>query len=144
MIRGKKLRPLAVVGDKPVELDGYGIIEPLTKSLPGFKAPANYFGIFIPKGVPPEVIATVEKIWAEQIANSDGAEAVRDEPRRAVRAVRRRRGAEGGVPGGAGQRVGRRRHRQGEGLAGHARHPAPVAARDAAGRRLRGRRPVAA
>ena len=70
MIRGKKLRALAVIGDKPVELDGYGTIEPLTKTLPSFKAPANYFGIFIPKSVPPEVIATVEKIWAEQIANS--------------------------------------------------------------------------
>jgi tripartite-type tricarboxylate transporter receptor subunit TctC len=70
MIRGKKLRALAVIGDKPVELDGYGVIEPLTKWVPGFKAPANYFGIFIPKGVPPEVIATVEKIWAEQIVNS--------------------------------------------------------------------------
>jgi len=70
MIRGKKLRPLAVIGDKPIELDGYGVIEPLTKSIPGFKAPANYFGIFIPKGVPPEVIATMEKIWAEQIVNS--------------------------------------------------------------------------
>ena len=70
MIRGKKLRPLAVIGDKPVELDGYGTIDPLTKTLPTFKAPANYFGIFIPKSVPPEVIATVEKIWAEQIAKS--------------------------------------------------------------------------
>jgi tripartite-type tricarboxylate transporter receptor subunit TctC len=70
MIRGKKLRALAVIGDKPVELDGYGIIEPLAKSVPGFKAPANYFGIFIPKGVPPEVIATVEKIWADQIVTS--------------------------------------------------------------------------
>jgi hypothetical protein len=70
MIRGKKLRALAVIGDKPIELDGYGIIEPLTKSVPGFKAPANYFGIFIPKSVPPEVIATVEKIWADQIVNS--------------------------------------------------------------------------
>ena len=38
--------------------------------MPGFKSPANYFGIFIPKGVPPEVIATVEKIWADQIATS--------------------------------------------------------------------------
>ena len=38
--------------------------------MPTFKAPANYFGIFIPKSVPPEVIATVEKIWAEQIAKS--------------------------------------------------------------------------
>jgi tripartite-type tricarboxylate transporter receptor subunit TctC len=70
MIRGKKLRALAVIGDKPVELDGYGTIEPLTKTMPSFKAPANYFGIFIPKSVPPEVIATVEKVWAEQIANS--------------------------------------------------------------------------
>ena len=70
MIRGKKLRALAVIGDKPVELDGYGTIDPLTKTLPTFKAPANYFGIFIPKSVPPEVIATMEKIWAEQIANS--------------------------------------------------------------------------
>ena len=70
MIRGKKLRALAVIGDKPVELDGYGTIDPLTKTLPTFKAPANYFGIFIPKSVPPEVIATVEKIWAEQIAKS--------------------------------------------------------------------------
>jgi tripartite-type tricarboxylate transporter receptor subunit TctC len=70
MIRGKKLRALAVVGDKPVELDGYGTIEPLTKTLPDFRAPANYFGIFIPKNVPPEVIATVEKVWRENIANS--------------------------------------------------------------------------
>jgi tripartite-type tricarboxylate transporter receptor subunit TctC len=70
MIRGKKLRALAVVGDKAVELDGYGTIEPLTKTLPNFKAPANYFGIFIPKSVPPEVIATVEKVWVDNIANS--------------------------------------------------------------------------
>ena len=70
MIRGKRLRPLAVIGDKALELDGYGTIEPLTKWLPSFKAPANYFGIFIPKGVPPEVIATVEKIWNDQIKNS--------------------------------------------------------------------------
>jgi tripartite-type tricarboxylate transporter receptor subunit TctC len=70
MIRGKKLRPLAVIGDKPVDLDGYGTIEPLTKTLPNFKAPANYFGIFIPKSVPPEVIATVEKVWVDNIANS--------------------------------------------------------------------------
>ena len=70
MIRGKKLRALAVVGDKAVELDGYGTIEPLTRTLPNFKAPANYFGIFIPKSVPPEVIATVEKVWADNIVNS--------------------------------------------------------------------------
>ena len=70
MIRGKRLRPLAVVGDRPVELDGYGTIPPLTQSLPQFKEPANYFGIFIPKSVPPEVIATVEKVWADHMMNN--------------------------------------------------------------------------
>jgi tripartite-type tricarboxylate transporter receptor subunit TctC len=71
MIRGKRLRPLATVSDKALELEGYGSIPPLSLTLPGFTAPANYFGIFIPKGVPDDVVKTVEKIWAEQIANSD-------------------------------------------------------------------------
>jgi predicted DsbA family dithiol-disulfide isomerase len=39
--------------------------------LPCFSAPANYFGIFIPHGVPDEVVKTVERIWADQIAKSD-------------------------------------------------------------------------
>jgi tripartite-type tricarboxylate transporter receptor subunit TctC len=71
MIRGKRLRPLATVSDKPLELEGYGMIPPLTQDVPGFTAPANYFGIFIPKGVPDEVVKTVEKIWAEQIPKSE-------------------------------------------------------------------------
>lgn len=71
MIRGKRIRPLATVSDRPLEIEGFGVIEPISKMIPGFKAPANYFGIFIPKGVPPEVIATVEKIWAANIANND-------------------------------------------------------------------------
>ena len=71
MIRGKRLRPLATVSDKALELEGYGSIPPLSLTLPGFTAPANYFGIFIPKGVPDEVIKTIEKIWAENIAKSE-------------------------------------------------------------------------
>jgi len=71
MIRGKRLRPLATVSDKPLELEGYGTIPPLSATVPGFSAPANYFGIFIPKGVPDEVVKTVEKLWVENIAKSD-------------------------------------------------------------------------
>src|SRR5881398_1361825 len=71
MIRGKRLRPLATVSDKPLELEGYGTIPPLSATVPGFTAPANYFGIFIPKGVPDEVVRTVEKIWADNIGKSD-------------------------------------------------------------------------
>ncbi len=71
MIRGKRLRPLATVSDKPLDLEGYGTIPPLSATLPGFTAPANYFGIFIPKGVPDEVVKTIEKIWAENIVKSE-------------------------------------------------------------------------
>ena len=71
MIRGKRLRPLAVVGDKPLEIEGYGIIPPLSNELPGFTAPLNYFGLFVPKGVPDEVIQTLDKLWAQNIAKSE-------------------------------------------------------------------------
>lgn len=70
-IRAKRLRPLAAVSDKALELEGYGAIEPITKTLPNIKVATNYFGIFIPKGVPPEVIATVTKAWNENIKNSE-------------------------------------------------------------------------
>jgi tripartite-type tricarboxylate transporter receptor subunit TctC len=70
MIRGKRIRPLATVSDRPLEIEGYGTIEPISKTIPGFKAPANYFGIFIPKGVPAEVVSTMQKIWTENIANN--------------------------------------------------------------------------
>jgi tripartite-type tricarboxylate transporter receptor subunit TctC len=71
MIRGKRLRPLATVSDKPLELEGYGTIEPLSKTIQGFTAPANYFGIFVPKGVPDDVVRTLERIWAESVVRSD-------------------------------------------------------------------------
>jgi tripartite-type tricarboxylate transporter receptor subunit TctC len=71
MIRGKRLRPLATVGDQPLELEGFGTIPPLSATLPGFSAPPNYFGIFIPKGVPDEVVKTVERIWAQNIVKSE-------------------------------------------------------------------------
>ena len=71
MIRGKRLRPLATVSDKALELEGYGAIPPLSQTLPGFTAPTNYFGIFIPKDVPDDVIATVGKIWVENISRSE-------------------------------------------------------------------------
>jgi len=71
MIRGKRLRPLATVSDKPLELEGYGTIPALSDTLPGFTAPANYFGIFLPKGVPDEVVKTLDRIWAQNIAKSE-------------------------------------------------------------------------
>ncbi len=71
MIRGKMLRPLCTVSDKALVLDGYGTIPPLSDTLPGFKAPDSYYGIFIPNGVPGEVTATMDRLWGSTVANSD-------------------------------------------------------------------------
>ena len=71
MIRGKRLRPLATVSDKALEIEGYGAIEPVTRTIPGMKIPTNYFGVFIPKGVPPEVVSTVDRIWGDHITRSE-------------------------------------------------------------------------
>lgn len=70
MICAKRLRPLAVLASKPLEVDGIPAIEPVTKTLPNFRTETNYFGIFVPKGVPAEVTATLDKVWKDKIANS--------------------------------------------------------------------------
>ena len=66
MIKGKRLRPLAVVADQPLTIEGFGTIPPITQFVKDFPKVTTGFGIFIPKGVPPEVAATVEKLWAER------------------------------------------------------------------------------
>lgn len=70
MIRGKRLRPLAVVGNVSLELGDYKV-EPITKWAPKLPDVATHFGILIPKGVPAEVIATLDKVWAEKISKSE-------------------------------------------------------------------------
>ena len=70
LIRGKRLRPLAVVGSVGIELGDYKV-DPVTKWVPKLPEVATHFGIILPKGVPAEVIATLEKLWGEKIANSE-------------------------------------------------------------------------
>ena len=71
MIKGKRLRPLAVVGDQALTIEGYGTIPPITQFVSNFPKVTTGFGIFIPKGVPQEVVSTVEKLWAERVVNSE-------------------------------------------------------------------------
>jgi tripartite-type tricarboxylate transporter receptor subunit TctC len=70
MLKGKRLRPLAVVASQPLTIEGVGSIPPITQFVQNFPEVTTAFGIFIPKGVPPEVVATVEKLWAERVAKS--------------------------------------------------------------------------
>ena len=71
MIKAKRLRPLAVVADTPLSIDGVPPIPPITQFVKNFPQVTTGFGIFIPKGVPAEVVATVEKLWAEKIVTSE-------------------------------------------------------------------------
>lgn len=71
MIRAKKIRPLAVVGDKSLDIEGFGTVPPMSNFIPGFKEPINYFGIFVPKGAPPEVAQTLDKIWATEMSKNE-------------------------------------------------------------------------
>lgn len=75
MLAGKRLRALAVLDDKPLELKGYGTIPPITNWIPDFQPAPNYFGIWVPKDAPQEVIATFGELWDTVIRDS---QALRD------------------------------------------------------------------
>ena len=71
MLKGKRLRALAVVADQPLTIEGLGTIQPITQTLRNFPKITTAFGIFIPKGVPPEVVTTMDRVWAERVGKSD-------------------------------------------------------------------------
>jgi tripartite-type tricarboxylate transporter receptor subunit TctC len=70
MIRAGRIRPLAVLSDQPLTLEGFGTIPPITASVSGYKPDANFFGIFVPKNVPAPVLQTLDMAWDNVIKNS--------------------------------------------------------------------------
>jgi tripartite-type tricarboxylate transporter receptor subunit TctC len=72
MIRAGRLRPLVVLTDKALELEGVDEpVPPITDWIPEFEAAPTYFGIFVPKGVPDNVVETLDAIWEEHVMSSD-------------------------------------------------------------------------
>jgi tripartite-type tricarboxylate transporter receptor subunit TctC len=70
MIRAKKLRPLAALAPEDLVIDGFGTVPSVTKWLPKVAADPIYFGIWIPKCAPKDVVETMNKVWKEKIAKS--------------------------------------------------------------------------
>lgn len=70
MIRAGRLRPLAVLSDVPLSIEGIDTIPPITNWLPSMPIAPDYFGIFIPTGAPQEVYDTVSKVWEESVMTS--------------------------------------------------------------------------
>ncbi|WP_127142979.1 Bug family tripartite tricarboxylate transporter substrate binding protein [Pelagibacterium montanilacus] len=71
LIRGGRLRGLAVLSDEPLTLEGAEPIPPITDWMPDYPIAPDYFGIFIPVGVPDEVVSTMDRIWEEHVMTSD-------------------------------------------------------------------------
>ncbi len=72
MIRAGELRPLAVLSDEPLKLEGVDEeIPPITNWIPEFEAAPIYFGIFVPADVPQNVINTLGRIWDETIVGNE-------------------------------------------------------------------------
>ncbi|GHA23756.1 hypothetical protein GCM10007989_19110 [Devosia pacifica] len=71
LIRGGRLRALAVLSDEPLTIDGVDPIPPITEWIPDMPLAPDYFGIFIPSDVPDEVKATMDRIWEEDVMNSE-------------------------------------------------------------------------
>jgi tripartite-type tricarboxylate transporter receptor subunit TctC len=71
MIRGNRLRPLAVMSVDPLEIDGYGTIPPVTQWMPELNLAVAYFGIWVPRNVPEEVARTFDMIWETRIQDSE-------------------------------------------------------------------------
>jgi hypothetical protein len=70
MIRAKKLRPLAALTPEDLSVEGYGTIPSARKWLPKVAADPIYFGIWIPKCAPKEVVETMSRVWREKVATS--------------------------------------------------------------------------
>ncbi len=71
MLKAGKLRALAVLDDNPLNIEGYGTVPPITQWIPEFKGAPIYFGVFIPKGVPDDVIQTLGNAWNNVILKSE-------------------------------------------------------------------------
>lgn len=73
MLKAGKLRALAVLADAPLKIEGYDQEIPSVKKwIPDFVTAPIYFGIFVPKGVPDEVVATMTDIWNKSLVNDEG------------------------------------------------------------------------
>jgi tripartite-type tricarboxylate transporter receptor subunit TctC len=73
MLKAGKLRALAVLADAPLSIEGYDQEIPSVKQwIPDFVTAPIYFGIFVPKGVPDEAVATLTEIWDKSLVNDEG------------------------------------------------------------------------
>lgn len=65
LLRGGKLRALAVSSKAPLNVDGYGEIPPIQKYVPSFPDYGSYFGIIAPADLPKNVVAAYDEAFVK-------------------------------------------------------------------------------
>lgn len=70
MAKAGSLRPLAVLSDTALVVEGLDPVPPITDFLPDMHIAPDYFGVFVPVGAPQEVYDTLNEIWERRIMNS--------------------------------------------------------------------------
>jgi len=65
MLRGGKLKPIAILSDGDADVPGVGVIPSISGALPDVPVAPIYFGIFVPGDVPGDVSSKLEKAWAD-------------------------------------------------------------------------------
>ena len=73
MIKGERVKPLAVLAETALEIEGAEPIPPITDYFPDFSSPGVTIqaGIFVPADVPQEVLDRMGELWENEIANSE-------------------------------------------------------------------------
>jgi tripartite-type tricarboxylate transporter receptor subunit TctC len=69
MLRGGKLKPIAIMSDADADVPGVGKIASISGALPTVPVAPIYFGVFVPGDVPDDVSSKMEEAWAA-LANS--------------------------------------------------------------------------
>jgi tripartite-type tricarboxylate transporter receptor subunit TctC len=69
LLRGGKLRALAVSSKVPLTIEGYGEIPPVQKFLPSFPDYGSYFGLMAPADMPKEVVAAYDDAFVKTAAS---------------------------------------------------------------------------
>ena len=70
MLRAKKLRPIAAMTGDTLEIEGVGSVPSVKTVLKDLDPTPYYFGIWAPKGIPQEVVETMNKVWENNVKNS--------------------------------------------------------------------------
>ncbi|MCR4426520.1 MAG: tripartite tricarboxylate transporter substrate binding protein [Firmicutes bacterium] len=84
MLRAKTLRAIAVMDSEPLEVEGYGVIPPITNWIPNHPTSGSYFGLFLPKNIPADALEAITDAFKVAASSQTMQKFARDRGSKAV------------------------------------------------------------